>query len=604
MLTKRNSVKIFNGFGKAIIWSFDISKKTSSKLFTIIVGCFILEAVIPVASTATLGALVAKLKDITPGDPTSFQSLSLLLGLTIGLIAFEFILAEIRGFSRIRLIDETGVNLQKQLYLHTAGMDLAFFEESEALNKLFRASSGSGGGAVGPLQSTLAGAAACVQILSLFGLMLYLQPWLASLLFLAGIPLIIIRCLSAVQKYKLDLKTTRRKRLGRYYTSLLTGVENVSAIKLLNLTTEIINRFEKTARSIIHEKSIILKKISLRLGLAVVFYMSVLVTVIGWLTFSFSQGTVTVGVLVTFSLSAFRALRSNAQFAKALATSAESALAIIPLIDFLEVESAILDNGTITPVSLKGRIELENVSFTYPHSNQPVIKNLSLSIEPGQTVAIVGRNGAGKSTLIKLIARLYEIEQGAIRIDDIEIKDLSLRWLYDHMAMVFQKPIRFEATVHDNITFGDWQRLKDNPEEVRRLANATGLKDFVDKLPQGLETHLGRLFGDITLSAGQWQLLAISRAMARRNSILILDEPTSNLDTHFENYMFHAIRELAREKTVIIISHRLSTVKEADRVMVLDDGRLVADGTHTQLLSRSGFYADMVASQKDEVFFE
>jgi len=167
------------------------------------------------------------------------------------------------------------------------------------------------------------------------------------------------------------------------------------------------------------------------------------------------------------------------------------------------------------PAEYKGRIDFERVSFTYPHSQVAVLKELTLSIPSGQTVAIVGRNGAGKTTLVKLIARFYELEQGSIRIDDTDVRKLSLRWLHDHIAMVFQKPTRFEATVHDNIAFGDWQKLKDAPEEVCRLAAKTGIKGFVEKLPQGFKTHLGRLFGDETLSAGQWQLLAITRALAR-----------------------------------------------------------------------------------------
>jgi len=594
---------IFRDFGKAVSWSFQLARETSPKLFYIIIGCFLLESAIPVASTAALGVLVAKLKNMMPEDVAAFHSLALWLGLAVGLVAMEFILTEIRTFSRLRLVDETGVNLQKQLYQHTVNMELSFFEESEALNKLFRASSGRGG-ALGPIQSTLAGAAACVQIISLFGLMLYLQPMMAMLLFLAGVPLLVMRCLSALQKYELDLNTTQRRRLSRYYTSLLTGTENVAAIKLLNLAAEVITRFETTARSIVHEKSIVLKKISIRLGLSVILYMLVLMVVIGWLTYKFSLGSITVGTLVTFCLSAFRALKSNSQLSKALASAAESALAIIPLIEFLAVKPAITDHGNIAPATIKGRIELKNVTFTYPHSRKPVIENLSLTIEPGQTIALVGRNGAGKTTLVKLISRLYEINGGGIKIDGVDIRDISLDWLYSHISMVFQKPTRFEATVHDNIAFGDWSTLHDKPEKVYSLAAVTGLKDFVDQLPQGMETHLGRSFGEITLSAGQWQLLAISRAMARSNSILILDEPTSNLDTHLENHMFRAIRQLAAERTVIIISHRLSTVKTADRVLVLDEGCIVGDGTHKQLVSQNSFYSQMVAAQKDEVFFK
>ena len=167
--------------------------------------------------------------------------------------------------------------------------------------------------------------------------------------------------------------------------------------------------------------------------------------------------------------------------------------------------------------------------------------------------------------------------------------------------MVFQKPIQFEATVHDNIAFGDWERLRDRPKEVRELAAKVGLTDFIENLPDGFDTHLGKLFGDETLSQGQWQLLAVARAMARKDAILILDEPTSNMDISAEASMFRAIRDCAEDRTVLFVSHRFSTVKEADRILVLDEGQLVEDGTHEELMINGGYYAAMVRHQRDEV---
>ncbi len=201
----------------------------------------------------------------------------------------------------------------------------------------------------------------------------------------------------------------------------------------------------------------------------------------------------------------------------------------------------------------------------------------------------------------KLIARLYDVDSGQIWIDKIKIEDLSLRWLHNHIAMVFQEPIQFEATVHDNVAFGDWERLKDRPIEVRELVTKVGLIDFVENLPDGFDTHLGKLFGDITLSQGQWQLLAVARAIARKDAILILDEPTSNMDINAEASMFRAIRDCADDRTVLLVSHRFTTVKEADRILVLDEGQLVEDGTHEKLMINGGYYAAMVSYQRDEV---
>ena len=223
-----------------------------------------------------------------------FEALMYWLGLVILLLVIEFILVEVRNFSRLRLVDETGVNLQKEMYLHTARMDLTFFERSGSLNNLFRASSGGGNGAFGPIQSALAAFTGIVQIISLFGLMVYLQPLLASMLFIAGVPMLLIRSLSAIEKYNLDVSTTQRRRLSRYFTSRLSGAENVLATKILGLADEMIERFEKTARSVILEKREILKKISFRLGISVLFYLTVLIIVAVWLSYRFSLGEVEV----------------------------------------------------------------------------------------------------------------------------------------------------------------------------------------------------------------------------------------------------------------------------------------------------------------------
>ena len=167
--------------------------------------------------------------------------------------------------------------------------------------------------------------------------------------------------------------------------------------------------------------------------------------------------------------------------------------------------------------------------------------------------------------------------------------------------MIFQKPTEYEASVHDNIAFGNWENLKNNHEQVQALAKKVGLNDFIEQLPNGFDTHLGKLFGEVTLSQGQWQLLSIARLMARKEAILILDEPTSSLDIDAETAMFRAIREYAKNQTVLFVSHKFSTVKEADRIIVLDQGQLVEDGNHEQLMTNGGYYAAMVNHQRSEV---
>ncbi|PLX72289.1 MAG: hypothetical protein C0615_12520 [Desulfuromonas sp.] len=589
-------------FKKAFFWSFSFCWKTSRKLLVTIICCFAIESVIPVAATGAIGILVGKFKDMGPQEPGGFETLLGWLGIVIVLLTLEFILAEVRNFNRYRLADETSVGLQKELYSHAANMDVVFFEQSSALNKLFRAgSSGGGNGAFGPAQTALSSLSGCVQIVSLFGLMAYLQPLLAVLLFVAGIPLLFIRSLSAVEKYNLEIKTTQKKRLSRYFTTLLTDAESTSAAKILGLAGELIERFETNSRSIILEKIQILKKVSVRLVIAALFYLCVLVSGVVWLTYQFSLGAMEAGAMVAFMMATLRTLRSMTNVSNSLASGADAAFLIVPLIEFLDEKPRQILEGGVSPGKIRGEIVLEDVSFVYPETSKQVISNLSLKISPGEKVAIVGNNGAGKSTLSKLISRLYDIEQGKIIIDGVDSRDLSLRWLHDHIAMVFQKPIQFEATVYENIAFGNWEELHDKPETVKDLAAKVGLLNFIEKLPHGFDTHLGKMFGEVTLSGGQWQLLSVARAMAREDAILILDEPTSNLDMNAEASMFRAIREYAKDRTVLFVSHRFSTVNEADRILVLDEGQLVEDGTHEQLMKINGYYAAMVKHQKESV---
>jgi ATP-binding cassette, subfamily B, bacterial len=588
---------LYSGFRRSVVWSFNLARETAPRLFRTMTVSFAFEAVIPVASTAAIGALANSFKDLAPQSAPSSIILLTWLVIAIGLLTAEFVLSEIRNYCRNRLIDETGLRLQKQLYQHAARMDLAFFEEGESLNRLFRATSGGSGGAVGPIYSTLSGASGLLQIISLFGLMAILQPLMAMVLLVAGIPLLAIGTLNSVEKYKVDMRTTERRRLTRYYTSRLAGEENVPSTKLLNLVAEIVGRFERISRSIIDEKVLLLKTMSTRIGCSVLLYTCVLLFVMSWLLFHFSQNGLEPGVFVAFMLAAFRSQKSIGQVSNAMASASEASLSIIPMLEFLDVEPQITDREGFVPSSLNGDVVLDGVEFTYPNAERPIIRGLSFSIPAGQKIAIVGMNGAGKSTLIKLIARLYEVDGGSILIDGHDVRELSLRWLHDHIAMVFQNPTQYEASVHENIAFGDWEKLKDMHEEVRELAHKVGLADFIEQLPEGFDTHLGRLFGEVTLSGGQWQMLSVARALARKQAILILDEPTSHLDVNAEVSMFRAIRELASDRTVIFVTHRFSTVMEADRILVIDEGRLAEDGTHEQLIKSGKFYARMVEHQ-------
>jgi ABC-type multidrug transport system fused ATPase/permease subunit len=233
------------------------------------------------------------------------------------------------------------------------------------------------------------------------------------------------------------------------------------------------------------------------------------------------------------------------------------------------------------------------VTFTYSGPNEPALKDISLYIKPGETVALVGENGAGKTTLVKLIARLYDPDEGSILFDGVDVKELSLVSLHSKISFVFQTFGRYEATVGENIAYGDLRKVMDDTEKIEQIARLAGVHNMIQAMPQGYNTMLGRIFGEYNPSEGQWQQIALARAFARHAVLLILDEPTSNLDARSEYELFSRFQEVAQGRTTILISHRFSTVSMADRILVMDKGQIVEQGTHQGLITQGGHYASL-----------
>ena len=259
-------------------------------------------------------------------------------------------------------------------------------------------------------------------------------------------------------------------------------------------------------------------------------------------------------------------------------------------------EASETDLGRVARDQVSGRIEIRNLNFRYPGSEQQVLCDVNLVVEPGQMVAVVGRSGSGKSTLVSLIPRFYHHEDGQILIDGIDVKDFTLRNLRRHIALVTQQVVLFNDTIAANIAYGD---LALAPRaEIERAAEAAYANEFIDRLPLGFDTLVGE--NGVLLSGGQRQRLAIARAILKDAPILILDEATSALDSESERHIQKALDHVVANRTTLVIAHRLSTIEKADVIMVMDQGRIVERGTHAELLALNGHYASLHAMQFSE----
>jgi len=306
------------------------------------------------------------------------------------------------------------------------------------------------------------------------------------------------------------------------------------------------------------------------------------------------NGTVTIGEFVAFYSYVGMMLGPVSTLSGMSVTFAQGLVGASRVVKLLNTIPEIKEcENPLHPSKLTGFIEFKHVSFCYSKDKPPVIKDFSLTVTPGQKVALVGPSGSGKSTLSNLLLRFYDVNSGVIKVDNLDIRRLSLDSYRSHIGVVLQEPFLFSGTVRDNISYAKPEATEEEIEEAARMAN---VEEFITQLPDGYDTMIGE--NGASLSGGQKQRLAIARAILKNPSILILDEATSALDTVSEYLVQEALDRLMEGKTTIIIAHRLSTVRNADTIVVLDSGKIVQQGTHDELMAQPGIYRELYQTQR------
>ncbi len=478
-------------------------------------------------------------------------------------------------------------------------LDLSYFENAQFYDKLENARREAGyrpsqvvNQLFGLLRST-------VTLVSVIGVLASLSWWLVLLVVAVSIPSFFTQVKYSGQFFALLTDRTPEQRKLNYLSYLLTTDAPVKELRIFGLHGTLLERYRQIFAKFYKEN----RDLTVR-RTASQFALGALGTVVSGLTYIYVvleviAGHITVGGL-TLYYQAFQQSQSQvSNILSGIGSTYENSLFLSNLFAFLAYapELPVRADPLPVPTPIRDGIVLDHVSFKYPGTEKWVLEDISFAIRPGETVALVGANGAGKTTLVKLLTRLYDPTEGRITIDGIDLRDFDPGELRSRVGVIFQDYVKYQLTAGENIGFGRIEAIADSGR-IERSAVEAGADTVIAALPQGYETPLGRWFQDgQELSIGQWQKVALARAFMRDADLLILDEPTSSLDVSSEYEIFQAFGDLTEGKMAVLISHRFSTVRMAARIVVIEDGRVIEDGTHDELILRGGRYYELFDMQ-------